>query len=222
MDIIRGKELATMSSDEFCALRGRFSRCWVDVGCGDGLFVYRAARDTVDALVIGIEPAWRNVSAVASKAQRSIARGGAPNALFVRAAVEALPSELEGAASRITVNYPWGSLLRVVLGLDPALLEGLARMAAPGAELEIVLNLTALECREDGALAGIPTFDDEFVARTMLPAYVAAGFEKVESARSAEPGLVPSSWGGRLTRGSGRDSLVLKFQRLAACPVSSV
>ena len=56
----------------------------------------------------------------AAQARRKPARGGAPNALFIVAAAEALPEPLTGIADEITINYPWGSLLRIVVGLLPA------------------------------------------------------------------------------------------------------
>ena len=53
---------------------------------------------------------------------RPPARGGRPNALFVVAAAEAPPRELIGLADEVRILFPWGSLLRGVLGQDNRLL----------------------------------------------------------------------------------------------------
>ena len=49
-----------------------------------------------------------------------------------------------GWRTRITINFPWGSLLAALLDGDPALLDGLIALAQPGATLEIRLNRGAL------------------------------------------------------------------------------
>jgi hypothetical protein len=38
----------------------------------------------------------------------------------------------------VTVQFPWGSLLRGVLGVDGPVLENLVRIAAPGATLTVL------------------------------------------------------------------------------------
>jgi 16S rRNA (adenine(1408)-N(1))-methyltransferase len=47
-------------------------------------------------------------------------------------------------ASKVTINFPWGSLLMGLLDGEPMLLEGLLAIARPGATLEIRLNAGAL------------------------------------------------------------------------------
>ena len=74
------------------------------------------------------------------RAARKPARGGAPNALFVRASAEALPAELGGLATAVTVLLPWASLLHAVAAPDPAVLAGLRGMCAAGASLVVVLG----------------------------------------------------------------------------------
>jgi hypothetical protein len=63
------------------------------------------------------------------------------NALFVVASIEALPAELDGAADRVTVLFPWGSLLEAVTRPD---VSALARIARLGATLDVVVNRSAL------------------------------------------------------------------------------
>jgi len=53
-----------------------------------------------------------------AEASRRADRRGPSNALFLAAGVETLPaSPLTGSADLVTVMFPWGSLLRGVLGL---------------------------------------------------------------------------------------------------------
>jgi 16S rRNA (adenine(1408)-N(1))-methyltransferase len=87
--------------------------------------------------VIGIDTCRKNLHQVSRKAL--------PNALYLIANAEALPVELSGLASHITVNYPWGSLLTGLLTGGSRVIENLCMIAQPGSTLAIVLNSSALQ-----------------------------------------------------------------------------
>jgi 16S rRNA (adenine(1408)-N(1))-methyltransferase len=68
----------------------------LDIGTGDGLFVYRSARSHPTQFFVGIDPNTRPLQKISQKIYRKPAKGGAPNALFIQASVENLPEELNG------------------------------------------------------------------------------------------------------------------------------
>jgi 16S rRNA (adenine(1408)-N(1))-methyltransferase len=113
----------------------------VDAGTGDGRPLVRDARRSSRTLYVGVEIDARTMADSARRAAAKPARGGCPNARFVVSTVEAWPDEGAEFADLATVRYPWGSLLRGVLGRDPAVLAGLARMLRPGGLLEVTLSL---------------------------------------------------------------------------------
>ncbi|MGH9970191.1 MAG: methyltransferase domain-containing protein [Pyrinomonadaceae bacterium] len=86
----------------------------VDIGTGDGLFVYQSARLNPKKFYIGIDPSPRPLEKISEKIHRRPAKGGLPNALFLQAAVEDLPGELDGVADEVHIHFPWGSLLGAV------------------------------------------------------------------------------------------------------------
>jgi 16S rRNA (adenine(1408)-N(1))-methyltransferase len=89
----------------------RYAGVIVDLGTGDGRYVLATAAACPDRLVIGVDA---NAAAMADAARKATARsgkpgkpgGGLPNALFVVAAVEALPVELAGVADLVTAHFP--------------------------------------------------------------------------------------------------------------------
>jgi len=111
----------------------------VDLGTGDGRFVTATAAARPDALVIGVDANAAGMAEASRRAARPAARGGLPNALFVVAAAEAVPGELEGIADEVTVNLPWGSLLRGAVALDDAAAAGIARLLAPRGRARFLL-----------------------------------------------------------------------------------
>jgi 16S rRNA (adenine(1408)-N(1))-methyltransferase len=136
----------------------------VDIGTGDGAFVYRSARADAERLYVGLDSNAENLDEVSRKTGRKPARGGVPNALFVHATVEALPAELAGLAARVTILLPWGSLLRAVLEPDVAILAGIRALCRPGATLMAVVGEPVDEAivsryREAGFAAAIAPLD---------------------------------------------------------------
>jgi 16S rRNA (adenine(1408)-N(1))-methyltransferase len=64
--------------------------------------------------------------------------------LFVIAEAQALPHELNGLVSHVTVNFPWGSLLEGLLRGDPVLVSRLACVRRAAASIDLRLNGGAL------------------------------------------------------------------------------
>ena len=159
----------------------------IDIGTGDGRFVYQSARQNPNKLYIGIDPNARPLGKISEKIHRKPAKGGAPNVLFIQAAVEDLPSELNGVADELHVHFPWGSLLRAVATGESALLENLRRICAPGALLEVVIGLDPERDQTEIDRLGLTPLSVEFIDQQLVHKYQAAGLEIIER------GIIPAS-----------------------------
>jgi 16S rRNA (adenine(1408)-N(1))-methyltransferase len=181
----------------------------VDLGTGDGRFVLAAAAARPEVLAIGVDADAAAMAEASRRAGRGIRRGGLANALFVAAAAEALPAELDGVAAALTVHFPWGSLLRGLVCADPAILTGIARVTRPGAVVTVLLSVT-----ERDHVAGMETFDGDAVERLRRP-YAACGLELTEArpATAADLAAAHSTWARRLGAGAGRPAWRLRFRR---------
>ncbi|MCA1626211.1 MAG: class I SAM-dependent methyltransferase [Acidobacteria bacterium] len=81
----------------------------LDIGTGDGLFVYQSARRNPNKFFIGIDANPRPLEKVSEKIHRKPSKGGLSNVLFLQSSVEDLPSELDSVADEVHVHFPWGS-----------------------------------------------------------------------------------------------------------------
>lgn len=178
----------------------------IDLGTGDGRFVYQSARQHPERFYIGIDAQASALEKLAAKIQRKPAKGGLPNVLFLQAAVEALPEELDGVADEVHVHFPWGSLLRAVATGDETILPGLRRICAPQAWLEIVIALDPERDRAEMARLGVEALSLEFLETTLRARYRAAGFDVVEYGvlDAAQWPQLQTSWAQRLQGNSGR------------------
>jgi 16S rRNA (adenine(1408)-N(1))-methyltransferase len=183
----------------------------IDLGTGDGVFVYQSARQNPQKFYIGIDATSQPLEKISTKIQRKPAKGGLPNVLFIQAAVEALPPELDGVADEVHIHFPWAGLLRAVATGDEAVLPGLRRLCAPGALVEIIIGLDPNRDRVEIEALGLPPLTPEFLERTLVPRYEANGFEVLEHGvlGPAEWPQVKTSWAKRLRGGTGRSLIYL-------------
>jgi len=163
----------------------------IDIGTGDGRFVYQSARQNPNKFYIGIDPNVRPLEKISEKIHRKPAKGGAPNVLFVQAAIEDLPAELDGVADEVHVHFPWGSLLRAVATGDVDILRNVRRICAPGALLEVVIN--------------------DQIADQLIERYRSAGFEVLEhgSVPAAQWSEFETTWARRLKQNEHRSVVYL-------------
>jgi 16S rRNA (adenine(1408)-N(1))-methyltransferase len=186
----------------------------MDIGTGDGRFVYRAALENPRKFYIGVDANARPLEKISTKATRKPAKGGAPNALFVQAAVEDLPFEFDGTADEIHIHFPWGSLLQAVALGNEVVLRSLRRISAPECLLEIVIGIDPVRDKTEIERLGLPVLDAAYLKYVLVPKYEAAGFFLVEldSMDASEWPKLETSWARKLQGGDGRRVSCLVFE----------
>jgi 16S rRNA (adenine(1408)-N(1))-methyltransferase len=131
------------------------------------------------------------------------------NAIFVVAAAEALPTELDAAVSELSIYFPWGSLLKGLVAPSPAFIAGVAGVLRPGATLTALLSIT----EHDGGRPLCPSSID-------VATYASRGLQISEwrPATSAQIAASDSSWAKRLAAGVVRPVWSLRATSVAGGP----
>jgi 16S rRNA (adenine(1408)-N(1))-methyltransferase len=145
---------------------------------------------------------------MADSAQRAI-RQKLENVLFVQAAVEKLPPELTGVADRITINYPWGSLLRAVVTPEVEILSTIAGLGKAGAAITMLVNMSVFDDATYCARLGLPSppvLADPAETRWK---FRQAGFEVTNLIPDVADVPYKTTWGQKLTKGTRRRVLQL-------------
>jgi 16S rRNA (adenine(1408)-N(1))-methyltransferase len=148
--------------------------------------------------------------AEASRRAASARRGGQPNVRFVAAAAETPPVELIGQAHLVTINLPWGSLLRGVLGQDAAVLSGIAMLLASRGRIEALVSL------EPRDVPGGRLEQASLASAALAWQRCGLSISEMAAATSADVRATGSSWGRRLLTNPDR-----RFWRLRASRVSA-
>lgn len=157
----------------------------IDLGTGDGSYALHVARSNLDMAVIGIDTCLDNLT----KATRK----GMPNLRFLAGDATAPPTWLHRTATRVSINFPYGSLLRALMAGDENSRK-LFAIARPGTRIEIRVNGSAAN------KLGMPTHVVEARLQHMLRA-TGAGTASTTVEPHAAFRRFPSEWAKRLAYG---------------------
>ncbi len=186
----------------------------VDIGTGDGRFVYQSARANPSKFYIGIDANTKPLEKISMKATRKPSKGGLPNVLFIQAAVENLPEELNETADEIHIHFPWGSLLRAAVSGDETVLQSLRRICAPECLIEIVIGIDEERDKSEIERLDLPKLSTKYLENVLIPSYRAARFEILESGIlvASDWSKLETSWARKLQGGSNRQVTYLILQ----------
>lgn len=146
---------------------------------------------------------------VSRRAAGASARGSLPNLILAVAAAEQPPAELLARADELTILFPWGSLLRGALALDERAAAGIAALLAPGGRATAFLSVTD---RDAAALGVRPSDLEEDVALARRWAAHGLALASLRPATPDEVIVSGSTWGRRLTAGSGSGRPVWRLE----------
>ncbi len=211
MDTLHGKEIVPLEAAAFRQRIAPYARVALDLGTGDGRYVYRQAQAHPDTFWIGVDATRENLAEYSAKIGKKPSRGGVPNVLYVLASAETLPPELAGLADQISINFPWGSLMAGLIRGDPVLLASLAHAARPGAPLDIYLNTAVFLDPIPLDVLGLPEVTLEYVQTTLVPRYAAAGICITEARLVGKEVMasIPSLWARRLAFGKAPQTVYM-------------
>ena len=186
----------------------------MDLGTGDGLFIYKSAQRDPRTFFIGIDANRRPLEKISEKIHRRPDKGGLSNVLFVQACVEDLPAELDTIAAEVFVQFPWGSLLRGVAGGDERVLRNLRRLCLPKARLHITIGIDAKRDRREWERFELPPLSFDDVKTVLDRRYRDAGFriDAIEELSESNRAEFHTSWAKRLATGSGRSFIRIEAE----------
>jgi len=134
------------------------------------------------------------------RAARPVRKGGLPNLLFAVASAERPPVELCGRVDEVTVLFPWGSLLRGTLAIDPVAAAGIAGLLAPDGVVRALVSVTDRDAAATD-LRPLAFGDGDDIGRRWGAFGLA--LTRFEPAPDDEIAASSSTWARRLLAGPG-------------------
>lgn len=168
-----------------------FDRVEIDLGTGDGRFVYKKALENPDTLFIGIDPSFKQLQTYSKKANRK----KLDNTLFVIGSIEILPPELKNLTDTLYIILPWGSLLKSIVKPTTETVENLSNLLKEHGKIEMVFGYDPnFDIKID-----VPEIDEDYVTSVVVPA-----FSKIGPTILEKPRGIDTTWGKRLKSSTKR------------------
>lgn len=187
----------------------------VDIGTGDGEFVYKIAKENPDRFIIGIEPYHQGLEKISARVYKKPARGGLKNALFVLSSIEEMPAELDGIANQVFINFPWAGLLKGLLLADSAAWEPVKKICKNGAFIDILFGYEKDTEANEFKNLGLPAISIAYLRDNLAPKLAANGLRilKLKELDREDIQDYPSSWAKKLGYGRDRQYFYVRLQR---------
>lgn len=211
---LHGNNIENISTSFFRDKCNEFNKVHIDIGTGDAKFIYKLAKENPQNLYVGIDSSCDVMGFIAWKVKRKPSRGGlvVQNLELLHMPVEDIPDEFSKIAHYITINYPWGSLLKGITDPDPKMIETISKISHVKAEIFLNFNYTLYSDKSLIHRLKIQDLTQKSVLETMKTCFSKHKLHFIEQ-NLGNNSPVKTMWGQHLTLGSGREVLSLKFYR---------
>ncbi len=184
----------------------------VDIGTGDGRFVYELAKNHPDRFIIGIDSSKENLRKYSSKILKKPSRGGLKNILYIWASVSGLPRDLKGAANQVFINFPWGELLRSIVCVDENIWRNIRMICRKGAFIDILFGYDKSIDKKEIDRLDLPL---AYIKSDILSKLEDLNFE-VEDLKELNSEILnkyPTSWAKKLSLRKQRNYYYLRLKK---------
>ena len=214
MKVVKGNKIEEFTVEQSLTYIEGFSRVHLDIGAGDGRYVYKEAMLSVaeekksNTLFIALEPVSKQLEEYSKKSKKA----KLSNCLFVVGSLDNIPVELEHRINSISILFPWGSLLQNVVFPEELLIPVISNVARNGRLfLTIVFGYAPEAEPSEMRRFGLEDISLNSLYEKIIPRYIKNGF-KVECVRQnsrEDLKKYESTWSKRLAFGQSRPVFTL-------------
>lgn len=201
--ILRNKKINEIDNEYLLELLSNYRELHIDLGTGNGKFVFDLALNNPDIMYIGIEPTASNLYEYSKKANKN----KLTNLIYIITSIENMGDELNGLADKVFVNFPWGSLLEVVVKDIPELLSKISLLGKSEAEFNFTFAYSTIHEPVEIEKRNLPILTDEYLLKNLQEIYLKAGLiiEVCSNLKPQDINKFGTLWAKKLFLGKSRD-----------------
>lgn len=211
MKLVVGNKLQEITLEQFQKKKKEYREIELDLGTGNGRYIYKKAQENPEKLYIGIDPAEKQLRKYSKKAIRK----NLGNALFVLASAEMLPKELVDSADRLNILLPWGSLLDYVANFEKKRIQEILNLLKSKGILRIIFGYNLEQEPTETERLELEKLDKKYVEEKLIPKYENLNLELLEYKKLEKEELrnLETSWSKKLSFGKPRPVFHIEFQK---------
>ena len=212
MRILKGSKISIINKNEFLEIIEKFGHVIIDLGTGDGRFIYQNALDNPSNFYIGIDPAASQMEEYSKKSLKKKLK----NLLYVVVSIEHLDTDLNWLADELYINLPWGSLLSLLMSGDDTAYARISGLIKKGSTLNIMLGYSKESEPGETQRLGLEEINEQVIRDKIISGFEKAGLKntKLKLLETANLKEFKTSWAKKLAFGRPRPLYLLSFQIL--------
>lgn len=207
---ISGNNSEKIDKEQFQLKLGSYNKAVLDLGTGDGRFVYKKTLEFRNTFFVGIDPAEKQLQVYSTKANRKKLN----NCMFIVGSIENMPNELYNSFDEIYINLPWGSLLEKIININENFVEKIQSLLKKHGSVYITFGYELeLEPSETKRLK-LPSIDEKYVKNNVLP-ILKKHFQTVifKQLTKKDVGKIETTWAKKLKFGRDRNIYGIEMRK---------
>jgi 16S rRNA (adenine(1408)-N(1))-methyltransferase len=203
VEIVLGNKRDKLSREEIMGLSKCYDRTIIDLGTGDGRFVFKNALKNPDNFFIGVDPSEKQLKIYSKKA----ARKRLPNVIFGLGSLEIPLDDLKNTGDELFVILPWGTLLQNIVLPSRESVKNLSNLLKRGGKLVLVFGYhREFEPSETERLK-LPKLTEDYIRDSIVSEFEKYGFklEALEKIGKKELKRIETTWCKKLSFGKIRE-----------------
>lgn len=188
----------------------KFEKVFLDIGTGDGRYIYKNALTNPNYLYIGIDPASN-----LKEYQREINRKRLQNAILLNSSIENFNPDLQDYFDEISIILPWGNLLKYTATVDLDFFSKIHKFLKKDGLVEILFGFNEeLEEKETKRL-NLPELTDKEINYLKNLYQNLEGFKLIRFEEVSFKALdnLETTWAKKLSFGKNRKYLNIIIQK---------
>jgi 16S rRNA (adenine(1408)-N(1))-methyltransferase len=211
MLLVKGNKTLEINKEDLKKIIRQFKKTIIDLGTGDGRFVYENASIKPDTLFIGIDPSQTQLKEYSKKALKK----KLINVLFVVGSLEIMPEGLNNIADMVYIILPWGTLLKNVVIPNAKTVATLRNLLKPKGTLEIILGYTQENEPTETERLQLPEINKNLVFAQIIPTFETSAFmlEEYRDLNKESLSEFKTTWSKKLSFGKERPLIYIRLNK---------
>ncbi len=213
MKIVIGKKIKEISDEELIHIINKYKSVVLDIGTGQGEFVYKEAKRNLNTMYIGIDISPDSMEEYSRKASKKTEKGGLENLIYILSDIENLSKALSSVVDNIYINLPWGTLRDGIVKGESNILDGIRKVAKNKGVLTIYTTYCHLYESKEIQYRKLPKLDIHYLSQILGKKYKDKDIIMTDLSILDNEDLkkVPTKWARKLAFGRKREIFYMKF-----------
>ena len=201
MRILRSSKEVEISDEDFLSRLEGYSKLIIDLGTGQGSFIYFNAIKNKNCFYIGLDSCGDSMKKYSVKQYKN----RIDNLIYIIMNAQNMHGVLENKFSEIYINLPWGTLLEGIFKEDLGVISSISKISINGCKLNICFSYEERFEKIEIEKRNLPILNDKYFSEEFIPMYKKYGFniESIDYISKDELGF-RSKWMHVLSRTKDR------------------